>query len=727
MMYPDWLIQDIRIISQIPYISNVTHSHMDGYADICFDLTYGDYAQASEERLSNPEPIKLRYNLSKLPSKPAFLSNRDTFPKNLPHLNPVSEDHPTSICLWRKGGNSSLYEQKGIASCLEVLKDWLEDASLEKLQHDGWEPTPRGGVISFNINLGEWQEIAINPKNCGKILSIPSGMLISNKSGMPQIGWVIPQYDIKIQKNNNHFFRSFKYNEVSKIRTYFLVPDEDFIESDHSSLKLDSFNNLLAYSKNKQLSQAIQFAQSCKKPKGCSAVVLAIAHRRPLPLIKEIPSISTIENASKVEITTILIVHDNKDFSFHELETKSPATPEMLAKISGIDKFDKDISVLGCGSVGSAISDFLMRAGHKHFSLWDDDVFEAHNNARHVLHQTRSERAITALEFKSYKLRARIEEINHEATVRHFIRRFNSDEVSKLRKNTHVIDATGEAIEPSWLHDLTVPYSRVFITDTGNLAFQLTQVPDNIADMLDIEAVLFSMASNNNRIKEWLQRESHLSNTMLGLSCSSTTMEMPWFKISNHVSSLMPSLLQQIKSPSISVVMNDLDPDGSPKGLTTFNVDDPKFKFQKAEVKDSQEIIWTITFNQAVLDKIHEVRENLLPREAAGYLLGLYNVNTKRISIVIATQGQFNSSSSSATLASIENDSEAQKTLTDSNNMLKPLGTWHSHPGSSAQPSPTDERTFDELLSIKERTLPTVMLICANSDTHFLVGINRDI
>lgn len=725
MIYPDWLIQDIRIIEQMSYISTLSHSCHESYAEVCFDLAYDEYVQASDERLKNPEPIKLRYPLSSSPSEPDFLSNRDTFPRDLPHLNPVAEGKNASICLWRKGGNSALYLQKGITACLDVLKGWLEDASVKQLQHDGWEPSPRSGLISFNINLGQWQERATEPKYCGKILSTPSCIYVTKKSGLPQLGWVIPGNETSIKKDNSRFLKALKYNGVSHINTYYLVPEDDFVEDKHCSIELDSFDKLLKYSPHMQLAQAISFIQNSKKPKGVSAAILAIAQRRPYSLIEEIPSLSKVPKANKVEITTVLVVHNNNEYTFHGLQVKSPATSEMLANVSGTEILDKDISILGCGSVGGAIADYLARAGHREFSLWDNDIFEAHNNARHVLHQTASERAV--LDFKVIKMSDRLKQINTDVKVRHHIRKFDAQEIPKLRLNTHVIDATGEVIEPSWLHDLTVPYTRFFITNMGGLAFLMTQLPGDVADMLDLEAALLLLSSDEPRIREWLHNESQLSDKMLGLSCSSATMEMPWFKINNHTSALMPTLLRQIKSPSTCIVMNTLDPEGNPQGLTTFDVGQSWLGFDQVNVEDAQGVTWTVTFNKSVLETVRNIRQELLPSEAAGYLIGLYNIETKRISIVAATKGEFSSSTSSATLTSIEQDTEAQKILSNSNVMLKPLGTWHSHPSKSAQPSPRDLQTFKELVDIRERILPTVMLICADIDTHFLVGVNRDI
>ncbi|MFM2621788.1 ThiF family adenylyltransferase [Vibrio owensii] len=728
MTYPDWLIHDIRVIGLTPGISNLTHSYFDNYVEVFFDLHYDEYAQVCDDRLTNPEPIKLRYKLSQLAAAPEFLSDRDDFPKTLPHLNPVPEGDNASICLWRKGGNSALYSQRGISACIDTLKDWFEDASVGYLQHDGWEPIPRGGPISFSINLRVWQEAAIKPNLCGKVLSIASTAFIDKLSGIHHLGWIVPKPEFKQKTGKDDFLRPLTFGKPSQIRTYLLVPEMDFVEGEHNSVDLNSFDSLLAYSKHPQLAHTISAIKDGKKRQGISAAVLAIVQRRPIPLIQDIPSLSTNEDASKIEITAVLVVHDSTNgFKFHSLQVKSSVTSDMLANVSGIEPINKDASIIGCGSVGSAVVDYLARSGHKRFSLWDNDILEAHNNARHILHQDYVDRAASFLGFKVKKMKERLEEINPEVSVRARTKLFDEKQLLALKADAHLIDSTGESIEPSWLNQLSVPLSRMFIADQGRLAFLLTQVPQEVIDMLDIEGVIFSHALHDESIRGWLKREAQLSDKMLGLSCSSATMEMPWFKIHSHVSSLMPSLLKQMNTASTSVVMNKLDDDGSPLGLTQFDCAQPEFIFEQALVEDTDGKEWTVTYNHAVLNKITKVRDTYLPDEAAGYLIGLYNIATRRISIVVATKGKFTSSTSEAALESIAFDSDAKNALDRSNYMLKPLGTWHSHPGLSAEPSPKDKQTFGQLLNCRERTAPTVMLIRAKNETRFLVGANRKI
>jgi|ERR1051326_3408871 molybdopterin/thiamine biosynthesis adenylyltransferase len=46
---------------------------------------------------------------------------------------------------------------------------------------------------------------------------------------------------------------------------------------------------------------------------------------------------------------------------------------------------DKKVCIVGCGSIGSALADMLVRSGVEHFTLIDSDEFSQENLARHVL------------------------------------------------------------------------------------------------------------------------------------------------------------------------------------------------------------------------------------------------------------------------------------------------------------------------------------------------------
>lgn len=725
MSLPDWLILDIRLIKLRHDVKDLVLTVEGEDAYVCFSFSYGEYAQASS-LLLNPEPVKLRYKVTNFPSVPEILSNRPDFPRRVPHLNPVDDGELASICLWRKGGNSSLYMQKGIGACLDVLKEWFEDASTDRLQHDGWEPTPRGGLISLNIRLNDWQDIAVSAKETGKVLSLPSNILVEPLPNKKLLGWVVPDLkQRKIVSDNRDIMKPFSFKQVCKIRTLFITPETDYVEDEHNPINLNCIGDLASYSDTPQLQSFIKYLKSGRKRKGKSACVLAIAQRRPMSLIKEIPALSLDVNASRIEITSILIVHESDKFELYPIQIKSPVSSQLLESVSGIEVSPRRIGIIGCGSVGGSITDCLVRSGYTDFSLWDSDLFEPHNNARHVLHQNSLDQAVSSLEYKVFKLRDRMHDINPEVSVT-VHDNFGESNANTL-KGDHVIDATGEAIEAGWVEKIMVPYSRIFIADSGRLGFCFTQIPDGLADMLDIEAALILMASSNVYIREWLARDSQLADKILGLGCSSSTVEMPWFRISNHTTALMPNLLSVLKEPTTSVVMNVQDEYGKPLGLTEFDTSSLSFCFEKEEVSDNDGNRWVVTLSEEVKKNILRVREKHLPSEAAGYLLGLYNINTRRISISAATEGKFSSSSTSATLGGVQSDMATQSLLEASNGMLRILGTWHSHPGRSAAPSNRDLITFGEIAGCNERVIPSLMLICAESEIKVRVGLNRDL
>ncbi|MBF4323769.1 hypothetical protein EAY22_26690 [Vibrio anguillarum] len=59
--------------------------------------------------------------------------------------------------------------------------------------------------------------------------------------------------------------------------------------------------------------------------------------------------------------------------------------------------------------------------------------------------------------------------------------------------------------------------------------------------------------------------------------------------------------------------------------------------------------------------------------------------------------------------------------------MLVPLGTWHSHPNSSANESDRDVSTYQDIIKESEQVLPFIMLIRGKEDLNLLIGLNRSL
>jgi len=357
------------------------------------------------------------------------------------------------------------------------------------------------------------------------------------------------------------------------------------------------------------------------------------------------------------------------------------------------------------------------------FSLWDDDCLEVHNHARHVL-SIGNGGVDDLLSYKSKKLKTHLENIHDNLSCTSYTENFSiKSQQIKLTGIEHLIDSTGGDLDADWSNGITIPISRLFISDQGRIGILQTLDGKGGADMLDLDALIYLKSANHSFISAWLNKQSTLSNKLIGFGCSSATLEMPWSTILNHSSGLMPSLLKRIKKPEPGITVNLLDTEGNPKGV--FQLYDKEI-FHQYSVKEDTGPEWRVSIADEVREKIKTIRQNMLPVETAGYLLGLFNFESRRISIVFASDGRcLQNSTHSVVLDAIGNDAEVTELLNNCNDMLVPLGSWHSHPSVSAKASDRDLSTLNEIAM--NRAIPTVMLILADNELNVLVKYNRSI
>ena len=351
---------------------------------------------------------------------------------------------------------------------------------------------------------------------------------------------------------------------------------------------------------------------------------------------------------------------------------------------------------------------------------------EVHNNARHVLN-TGNKTNDDFIQYKTYKLKYYLGKIHKDVVVHTHIDKFSINvKSSHLVGIGHLIDASGSDLDACWSRDFSYPVTRLFISDEGRIGILQSQTRNPDVDMLDLEALMYRKSEQFPFISTWLNKQSTLSNKLIGFGCSSATLEMPWSTILNHSSGLMPSLLKRISTPAPSIMINLLDVEGNPQGVHSI-YDESLDKFTKHKVAEDTGQKWRVSISDEVHQKMNSIRKAMLPTEAAGYLLGLYNFEALRISIVFASDGPcLQNRSTSVVLDSIENDKEIENIQSQCNNMLIPLGTWHSHPSTSATPS---EKDFNALCEIAQddRNVPTIMLIQADHNLEILVKYNRHI
>jgi len=722
---PDVILRDVKLLTAHDDVSNIQVEFDPDLISIKFSLNYEEYSQAVDYRFTTPEPIILQYDLKNDELVPKVFSGRDDFPRDIAHLNPEPEGAPASLCLWRQGGNSALYQQRGISEVVKTLQDWLVDASLSTLEHDGWEPYPRGGSIYLSCNIAGIQQLAIDAKN-PRILKGESQNIYSNIGFVFGIGRLLPNWS---RANSiTKPLQEFTWDNVGGIPCFMVSSPES--DSSRYPFTVKNIDDLEKYSENPSFIHLINSIKSQvdnkKTERGC---IIIIAQRRPRPIISEIPGLSNDDNARHVDLTGFFVYREKttEDTLVEVVRLQNPANTSLLASVSGIKVNNRShIGVVGCGALGSTMVDQLARRGFDWFSLWDDDLLEAHNNARHLLNIGGFSVDGMFGGIKSIMLANHLKKINVDMEVEPYVAKFSlRSERARLLTIDHLIDVSGSDLEADWTSQPATPVTRVFISDGGRVGVLQTQSSSGLPDMLDLEAITYLSSVKNTKIKEWLGRQGSLANKMIGFGCSSATLEMPWSSIVNHGSALLPSLSRSVETPSAKIVLNFLDEEGSPTGKLDV-YEESQDPFEMHSVSEVSGEPWKISLSKSVHDKIAGLRKQFLPSETAGFLLGLVNFESRRISIVFSSTGPcLEVGSTHVTLDSIDEDKEVSNIMEACNNMLLPLGTWHSHPGTNANPSSIDYSTLKEM-AVPERSIPTVMLIMAEGNLKILVKYNRN-
>ncbi|MGR5242062.1 ThiF family adenylyltransferase [Photobacterium damselae] len=734
---PDWIGYDVRVLEQHEDVLLSSINILEQSVDVCFDIHFPHYPQAHEKRIHNPEKITLSYTKTEVRDAPDVLAIRDDFPRHLPHLNPTKVTSPVSICLWRKGGTKALYMQKGIESLVTVLQEWLVDASLGDLNTDGWEPSPRTSCASLVTNAPKLQEMICNPKNAGMLLKLDTKVFFNRFKGV-LFGVSANKADVNLKNINSYINArksgqcvtqqvSIKGKQLEHLNTFVIVPNHRCVNDINDSSEIESLADLKAFACDDTFNNFIEIVESeFSRFNEERAAIVVIAKRRPKAMISEIMGLSKDEEYRKVELLPFLIHYRRRKTHVDFLSLRSRMKPEELAQISGVEPNEGSLGFIGAGALGSAISDQLARSGIYKIKQWDGDSIELHNSARHVCIDSTFETPVLSTKARMVVDRLKQLSEDHRKEIEGFDKHFKiQNERTACSKLDLLVDTTGSDLMGSWQERPSCAVTRVYVSDSGRIGvIQCQQSNGEGADILDLDAYLILSASWVEALRDWLIRDASLEAKLVGLSCSSETLALPWSSVLNHASTFVPLIRKQMSQPTAMLGINVLDDDGLPRGYVPVAQQD-ELSFEAQKVADVDGVEWYITIHSSVIEKCDKITREYSPKEAGGYLCGLVNMELNRISIVFASKGTFTSTPTGLTLEPLDKDSECNALMNSCNEMLLPLGTWHSHPHSTSKESSTDSRTLEEITKQKQ-PLPFVMLIKGTDGINLKVGYNRN-
>jgi len=396
-------------------VSSLTYSiGDDGTASIKLVFQTDTYIEPLETPIHDEEPIELLYpSESEVGNKaPRVLSNRNDFPRDLPHINPGATSSPADLCLARSG-LQPIYDTSGVLGVLSRLHSWLNDAKTGNLHTDGWEPVPAAqlqeSILAF-LNLADMQEHAAAHPD-GGIAFICADTLSGD--GLPTLinadAGIIPTENVeRIREATNSFQRAPSKNQAGQIEAavpiIFVWPPKSRVETLPVFTTWCDISSIKAGIENVGLDDCIEEAMirlnAYFEPNMGNRIdilnanqrgfVLMVGVWRPSPLDTTIVGLSKDDDARCLELRAFFLrrpiasLKDRWSVNTEVLNVYGmvPASREILEIVSG-EPAISNITIVGMGALGSAMANYILRGGGNKLATIDKDLFLPHNIARH--------------------------------------------------------------------------------------------------------------------------------------------------------------------------------------------------------------------------------------------------------------------------------------------------------------------------------------------------------
>lgn len=675
---------------------------------------------------------------------PLVLSGRDTFPRDLGHLNPVLPCYPVSFCLAR-AGLQPIYDRYGIEGVMVRLCTWMRDAMTGSLMADGWEPVPlavrmpvRGGLI----DASQFQELAASRRTAG---GGTAGIArISAPEDGDQVFIVGGELSAEQPAHWSALAKAIKAESVDgrqiSVPWIFIWPSDEKPISEpvfgYWATYKDMREALAPVGLAKQLEQSagavLGNGCDCRHAPGRMTLVVLIGLWRPMPLADNIFGLSADPVARRLEIkaftleTTIPgnLLDDNT--RLRAVVSNPLPGPALFRWTTGAPAL-APAGLIGNGALGSAIADHLLRLGIEAINGIDSDNMMPHNLARHTgemsdvykpkVNQLARSAASMAVSGLSPCIRAFQEDAS---------RLSSAALADRLEGSKLIIDATADERVRGRLTEFNKSdlrqIVRVEIYHRGLLGVQFVTGTSGNPSALDLYYLLCREALTDDAVAQWLYDE-HLAGAasdelLFGFGCTSPTTRLPNYVVAQHASAFMPAIVQGLAAAARSGVgFNRLDQAFRPLGWRW--LDAPEF----LHIAPATAREWTVRIHPDVLAFLSAERAKALPVETGGYLYGGLDIALKQIVIVAASGLPPRSTASETELAlgPAGNTTVEKRFARLTRGRLQLCGSWHSHPDGSTALSPKDQTAMANFRCLDEpRGTPTLLVVVADGgiDAH---------
>lgn len=397
------------------------------------------------------------------------------------------------------------------------------------------------------------------------------------------------------------------------------------------------------------------------------------------------------------------------DISIGVLNTAYELTPDLASILNGrLNDKKIHLAAIGQGALGSQVVLNLARSCFGGtWTLIDNDILMPHNLARHALFKE----FVGSPKADGVAMLANeiVSDLKPFSTLRADVLSPGNLESSlrdALQKSELILDMSASvSVARRLAIDIKEGGRRVslFLAPTGEDLILLAEDRTRETTLDAIEMQYYRAVLEDQRLKDHLKLKE--GQQRYGQSCRDITFTLPHNLIAMHAAIGAVALQNLIDLPQASITIWRSDTDQNVKCIKV--TPKPVIRLKKGG--------WTIVTDEGLLEKLYSFRQERLPNETGGVLLGAFDVERRHIYIT----GSLLSPPDSLELSTgyVRGCRGLKETLTqvekNTNEMIEYIGEWHSHPPSSnTAPSNYDIQLFQWLTqTMGGEGLPAVMII----------------
>ena len=394
------------------------------------------------------------------------------------------------------------------------------------------------------------------------------------------------------------------------------------------------------------------------------------------------------------------------------LNPVSSLSREIAAQLNNVlPQASRKIVAVGLGALGSQIFMNLIRSGYGKWILIDEDFLLPHNLSRH---------ALPGVFTGGSKSRWMAELANHtidgepiaDWIVADVLNPLESSETSQKAKEAFdsaeiILDASASVPVARRLTldiDSSARRISVFLNPQGTDVTILAEGSERKTTLDSLEMQYYRHLINKDYLEGHLKRNDERIQYATSCRDVSSTIPQDFVALQAAICSRAIHQITSNKQAFMSIWRTDED-----------QISVQKYAFSVRNSIKCKIGEWTLCTDEGFLDKVHEARAKKLPNETGGVLVGSYDMQRKIVYVVDCLPSPPDSEEWPTLYIRGYRGlrSQIEKVQQVTENQLRYVGEWHSHPPNcSVKPSQDDLQAFEWLSNhMAEDGLPPLMLI----------------